>query len=234
MQSPIAEPVAAHPYYPLGVAIPNYVANSMNAFSVVSVFTLGCLGVFSATYLVAVRLRPGIQYGTLLLAFWWALCGCIHLFFEGYFSRNHVGIAGYTDLFGQLWKEYSLSDSRYLTQDPFLVIMESVTAFLWGPIAFFISYATITDHHWRHPLQMIVSLGQMYGLVLYFGIFWYNEFVNGIDFSRPEPYYYWAYYVLCNAFWVFFPMANLVNSACTLANAYKKTKVANVGVKKLN
>ena len=32
------------------------------------------------------------------------------------------------DLFGQMWKEYSLSDSRYLTSDPFVLCMESITA----------------------------------------------------------------------------------------------------------
>ena len=32
------------------------------------------------------------------------------------------------DLFGQLWKEYSLSDSRYLTQNAFVLCMESITA----------------------------------------------------------------------------------------------------------
>jgi cholestenol delta-isomerase len=32
------------------------------------------------------------------------------------------------DLFGQLWKEYAFSDSRYLTSDPFVLCMETVTA----------------------------------------------------------------------------------------------------------
>lgn len=32
------------------------------------------------------------------------------------------------DLFGQLWKEYAMSDSRYLTSDPFVLCMETVTA----------------------------------------------------------------------------------------------------------
>lgn len=41
---------------------------------------------------------------------------------------NHRRVAGARDLFGQLWKEYSLADSRYLTSDTFLVCMESVTA----------------------------------------------------------------------------------------------------------
>jgi len=31
------------------------------------------------------------------------------------------------DFFGQLWKEYALSDSRYLTSDPLVLCMESLT-----------------------------------------------------------------------------------------------------------
>lgn len=38
------------------------------------------------------------------------------------------------DYLGQGWKEYSKSDSRYLTMDLFLVCMETVTAFAWGPL----------------------------------------------------------------------------------------------------
>lgn len=41
---------------------------------------------------------------------------------------NHKTLAGSQELFGQLWKEYSLSDSRYLTSDAFVVCMEAVTA----------------------------------------------------------------------------------------------------------
>ncbi len=31
------------------------------------------------------------------------------------------------DFFGQLWKEYALSDSRYMTSDPLVLCMESLT-----------------------------------------------------------------------------------------------------------
>ena len=41
---------------------------------------------------------------------------------------NHTRMAGMQDFFGQLWKEYSLSDSRYLTSDPFVLCMETITA----------------------------------------------------------------------------------------------------------
>lgn len=41
---------------------------------------------------------------------------------------NHTRMAPAQDFFGQLWKEYSLSDSRYLTSDPFVLCMETITA----------------------------------------------------------------------------------------------------------
>ena len=41
---------------------------------------------------------------------------------------NHTRMASMTDFFGQLWKEYSLSDSRYMFSDPFVLCMESITA----------------------------------------------------------------------------------------------------------
>jgi hypothetical protein len=54
--------------------------------------------------------------------------GTIHTFFEGYFAYNGGKMAGHSDLFGQLWKEYAKSDSRYLTWDPFTLCMEATTA----------------------------------------------------------------------------------------------------------
>ena len=45
----------------------------------------------------------------------------------GYFVLNHASLAGHQTLFGQLWKEYALSDSRYLTSDPFMISVETIT-----------------------------------------------------------------------------------------------------------
>lgn len=47
--------------------------------------------------------------------------------YQGYFVLNHSSLAGQQTLFAQLWKEYSLSDSRYLTSDPFMVSVETIT-----------------------------------------------------------------------------------------------------------
>lgn len=46
----------------------------------------------------------------------------------GYFAIHHASLPAMQDLFGQMWKEYSFADSRYLISDPFVLCMESVTA----------------------------------------------------------------------------------------------------------
>lgn len=121
-------PGALHPYYPLGVEIAGYMVNEWNTVELVSMFAAGCVAIFTTTYAIAIRLRPNTSTSDLATIMWFTLCGCIHLFFEGYFAYNFRRMGGMQDLFGQLWKEYSLSDSRYLTQDAFVLCMESITA----------------------------------------------------------------------------------------------------------
>lgn len=84
MNSSIINPLGeSHPYYPLGVDLPLYVANTMDAFTLVTCFGIGVVTIFATTYFLAIRSRPTISTGDLLCALWWAMCGFIHLFFEG-------------------------------------------------------------------------------------------------------------------------------------------------------
>lgn len=129
-------------------------------------------------------------------------------------------MASKRDLFGQLWKEYSLSDSRYLTQDPFVVSMEAFTAIFWGPLSFVCAWAVVKDSPLRHPLQMVISLGQLYGDVLYFATCW----VSPVTHCRPEGFYFWAYFVLCNAFWIVIPLGLVVSSARQTTRAFAALK----------
>lgn len=48
--------------------------------------------------------------------------------YSGYYALNQANMGELQTLFGQLWKEYALSDSRYLTQNAFVLCMESLTA----------------------------------------------------------------------------------------------------------
>lgn len=130
------------------------------------------------------------------------------------------------DLFGQLWKEYALSDSRYLTQDSFVVTMEAITAIFWGPLSFLCVYFIAAGHPLRHPLQVIISLGQLYGDVLYYATCTFTALTQGLHFCRPEEFYFWAYYFLCNAFWIVIPFVLIVSSVKHTGRAFAKVQAA--------
>lgn len=66
-------------------------------------------------------------------------------------------------------KEYSKADSRYATRDDFVISMEAVTAFIEGPGCLLIVWGLLKAKPWRYTAVLLVSLGQFYGDVLYFG-----------------------------------------------------------------
>jgi cholestenol Delta-isomerase len=131
--------------------------------------------------------------------------GTIHLFFEGYFVYNHATIAGQQALFGQFWKEYALSDSRYLTSDSFTVCMEAITAVCWGPLCYIVVLCIAKSHPLRYTLQLIVSLGQIYGDVLYYATSMFDLYHRNVQYCRPEPFYFWFYYFFMNFIWIVIP-----------------------------
>lgn len=146
----------------------------------------------------------------------------------GYFSYNNAQMSSRTHLFGQLWKEYALSDRRYLTRDAFVVCMETVTAFCWGPMSFLVGWLVIKDSPLRHGLQTIVSLGQFYGDILYYATFFFDESVFGAVFCRPEPFYFWAYFVTLNGFWIVIPLWLIIQSTIETTNAFRVARHAGI------
>lgn len=110
------------------------------------------------------------------------------------------------DLFGQLWKVYSLSDSRYQTQDAFVLCMEAITSICWGPQSFILAFMIMTQNTLRYPFQIVVSLGQLYGDVLYYATSMFDHYILGLSYSRPEAAIFWGLFVFLNAFWIFIPL----------------------------
>ncbi|KAH8728131.1 Emopamil binding protein-domain-containing protein [Phaeosphaeriaceae sp. PMI808] len=209
-----------HPYYPTESQIAGYLANKWNTLELVSMFAAGCAAIFSVTLVLVKRIRPSLSNGDLATIMWFVLCGCIHSFFEGYFAFNFRRMGGMQDLFGQLWKEYSLSDSRYLTQDAFVLCMETITAAFWGPLSFVTACLIAYDHPLRYPLQLIVSLGQFYGDVLYYATSMFDHYILNVSYSRPEAAYYWGYFVLMNAFWIIIPGWLMIQSVSATWSAF--------------
>ncbi|KAJ5556841.1 hypothetical protein N7494_000756 [Penicillium frequentans] len=211
---------AGHPYYPIDLEIAGYLANEWDTFTLVSIFATGCTAIFLVTYLLVMKVQPKISSSDLWTIMWFVLCGCIHLLFEGYFAYNFRRMPSMQDLFGQLWKEYSLSDSRYQTQDAFVLCMETITAVCWGPLSFVLAGMIMIQHPLRYPLQAIVSLGQLYGDVLYYATCMFDHYILDLSYSRPEASIFWGYFVFCNAFWIVIPLVLLYNSLSVSKKAF--------------
>lgn len=71
--------------------------------------------------------------------------------------------------------------------------METCTAFIEGPLCLLTAIAILRGLPWRHATQLIVSLGQLYGCVLYFAT---EELSPEPHCYVGHPLYYWFYYVL--------------------------------------
>ncbi|MCJ1255132.1 hypothetical protein MMC24_002948 [Lignoscripta atroalba] len=213
--------VLSHPFYPIEAEIVGYLANEWSVLTLLGLFAAGWVVILGATWSGVNRHNPTLPSSEKAAILWFVLSGTIHLFFEGYFALNHTRMAGMSDFFGQLWKEYSLSDSRYLTSDPFVLCMETVTAFLWGPLSFIVAWLITTQHPLRHPLQSLVSIGQIYGDILYYATSMFDHYHKGLTYCRPEAYYFWGYYFFMNFIWIVIPGILLYNSIDTTAKAFK-------------
>jgi cholestenol delta-isomerase len=122
-----------HPYFPPSLDLPLYTPNHMDMSQILLVmFTLFVFLV--STSISVSSMNERITWTDRWTFTWFILCGCIHLFLEGHFAYYHDTLVGDSSFLSQVWKEYALSDSRYLVSDPFVLSMETITAvgvFLW-------------------------------------------------------------------------------------------------------
>ncbi|KAF9977338.1 hypothetical protein BGZ73_006379 [Actinomortierella ambigua] len=157
--------------------------------------------------------------GGQLTFMWLVTCGFTHLILEGYYVIFNKTLAGLNSPLAQVWKEYSLADSRYLTSDPCVLGVEAITAFAWGPLALYTAYAQYHDLPSRHILQLIVSLGQLYGDILYY----FTTLIEGCPHGDPHPYYFYFYFIHFNAWWVIIPIILMYSSIKYLYRATSTT-----------
>jgi cholestenol Delta-isomerase len=118
------------------------------------------------------------------------------------------------DVFAQLWKEYALSDSRYLTSNTFVLAAEGLTVILLAPLSYLMVYLIIKSSPYRTPVQIMVCFGHMYSDTLYYATSWLDFYMHGVSHCRPEAYYYWVYYVAMNGVWMVVPAGKPEISPC--------------------
>ncbi|KAH7391489.1 EBP domain-containing protein [Cadophora sp. MPI-SDFR-AT-0126] len=230
----IPDAAIAHPYFPQSVNLSGgtYLPNDWDVVTLIAVFGLGWAAIMSVTLLIVKKINPGLKKADRALVLWFVLCGAIHLFFEGYFMYNHHRMASMNDFFGQLWKEYALSDSRYMASDPFVLCMESWTAIFWGPLSFLTALLITTNSPYRHPVQALVSTGQFYGDVLYYTTSLFDDIYKQQRHYRPEPYYFWFYFVFMNGAWIVIPLCCVFSSMRATGKAFAVAQKVEQGKKK--
>ncbi|KAJ2153218.1 hypothetical protein J3B01_002002 [Coemansia erecta] len=213
------EPIVLHPYYPRDAPLSHYVPSTFNVCE--AFVTLGsAIAVLMFTSFVLIRKsRHQLTCTDKFVVVWMLVCAGIHIVLEGYFSFNHKNLAGMQTIMADLWREYSHSDSRYLTSDPFTVIMEGITAVFDGSFALVTVYGVLSDSPIRYIAQLATSLMQLYGNVLYMGI----NFMEGFRYTNPHPYYFYGYFVLMNAVWIVIPIVLIVDA---VKNIYRGMLIA--------
>ncbi|XP_032626058.1 3-beta-hydroxysteroid-Delta(8),Delta(7)-isomerase [Chelonoidis abingdonii] len=208
-----AEPLTApHPYWPRDLEIGRYVPNDRPTWHSLAFLFSVSAALLALTWRAAgwrgwvgAPMRPGRR----LALCWFALCGFIHGVIEGWFSLYYTDIPGDQSFLSQLWKEYAKGDSRYVIEDNFTVCMETITAWAWGPLSLWTVLAFLQRQPHRYVLQLVVSLGQLYGDVLYF----YTEYREGFAHSEMwHPLYFWFYFVFMNALWIIIPSILLLDA----------------------
>ncbi|KAM3502389.1 hypothetical protein MY11210_009084 [Beauveria gryllotalpidicola] len=218
----------SHPYYPLDAVLAGYQPNAVALPTVLALF--GSLA--AAVVLVAYAAAARQSLEDRLAAAWFALCAFLHLCFEGYFIYFKGELVGQHTLFAMVWKEYALSDSRYLTGDIFTLCIETITVFAWGPLSLFTTLAIIFRSPSRHFLQVLVCMAHLYGVLLYYSTNWADYRFTGVSYSRPEFLYYWVYYVGFNAPWFFVPLGLLHDSWSKITSAIVFQTDAQLAAKK--
>ncbi|MFT7814248.1 3-beta-hydroxysteroid-Delta(8),Delta(7)-isomerase [Arapaima gigas] len=213
---------APHPYWPRDLSVPHYVDNDRSMpeillflFSVSGALFL-LMWLFTRNELPVFAGGRRLSGARRLALCWFTVCGFIHMVVEGWFTLHYRAIPSDQSLLSQLWKEYSKGDSRYVIADNFTVCMETVTALFWGPLSIWTVVAFLGCRSCRFVLQLIVSLGQLYGTVLYF----YTEHRDGYIHSQPgHPIYFWFYFVFLNFLWVVIPLFLILDAWRQLSTA---------------
>ncbi|KAJ3295542.1 hypothetical protein HK104_002558 [Borealophlyctis nickersoniae] len=222
----------SHPFYPLELVIPHYKAPGLTMSTTLAIFFGAVSLILGASWLLInnARTHTGttLPFSRRLLFLWFVSCGFIHFFLEGYFVFNNKEIAGQSFVLAELWKEYALSDSRYMTSDPVVVIIEGITAVLWGLGSFLTAYFIYKDHPVRHVLEFLISTGQIYGDILYY----LTTLIEGAPHCTPHPYYFWFYFVFMNAVWLVIPGGIMASSGRAMYRALAREQIAEKAGKK--
>lgn len=95
---------------------------------------------------------------------WFGIDAFTHLSIElGYVFLALTTTAAKSDTYlGHIWREYGRADSRWAIRDPNVISIEIATVAV-GVICLFQIYGVVMRSSWRHALQVIICVAELYG-----------------------------------------------------------------------
>jgi F0F1-type ATP synthase membrane subunit a len=146
---------------------------------------------------------------------WFCIDAFTHLTIEfGYVCLALTTTARKSDTYlGWIWREYGRADARWAVRDVNVISLEILTVFV-GVLCIFQAYAVATRASYRHPLQMVICVAELYGGWMTFAPEWLDGSpnLNGSSFSLL-----WIYLVFMNGLWVVVPALLLWESFSRLS-----------------
>ncbi|KAI5776577.1 Emopamil binding protein-domain-containing protein [Geopyxis carbonaria] len=193
----MATPHPPHPYYPPTLSLPDYVPPTLSPLVLCAAMGAALTLAAATGWMAMGVLNPRLSRSEKAAASWFLISALLHLHFESHFLRYRHTLASSLSLPSQLWKHYALSDSRYLSNDAFVVGIEQLTVAIIGPLCLLTWAASVRQSAWRHPARVVVCVLHAYGCALYF--------VTGRGQCRPEWWFWWVYLVGMNVPWIVVP-----------------------------
>ncbi len=157
-----------------------------------------------------------LHFHDILIVLWYIMDAGTHLSIElGYVILALTCTAEKSDTpLGWLWREYSRADARWAVRDANVISVEILTVVM-GILCLFQIYGTFMKTSWRHPLQIIICVSELYGGWMTFC----PEWVDGSPNLRTsDPVLLWIYLVFMNGLWVVIPALLLWDSFSRLTD----------------
>lgn len=176
-------------------------------FTFTSVVSLGATVLYGFVGLLA-----GFRFGKNLprvekwIIAWLVFDALIHFTLEGPFVFWSLvsTVAKSNHWTAEVWKEYGKADSRWLHSDPTIVSLEILTVVVDGTLCLLLVYAIVAQRFYRHILQLILCVCELYGGWMTFCPEWLTG-SKALDTSNWV--FLWLYLFFFNTLWVVIPFA---------------------------
>lgn len=152
---------------------------------------------------------------------WWMLLNGVYI---------HIlmdGLTGFMDRVPSLGALYHILDNRYQLHEIHLDIISCSELVIYAPICIACYIAIHRRSNIRYPLQIIASIFQLFGTIIYVGaeVFTGLKHVpvdRELSFTPFYLLYFWFACVFCNFQWIWIPIAVTVNAYNTIVQTMDK------------